>query len=92
MKKRNQSLCILAAVSLIVSVSVTPHPAFGQEDSDFRINPGLNGAWFNPVSSGQGFLIEVFPDINQVFLAWFTYDTTQPDPATSAQVIPCHAA
>jgi hypothetical protein len=85
-EKRNQSLSILAAVSLIVSLSVTPHPAFGQEESGFQINPGLNGAWFNPVTTGQGFLIEVFPDINQVFLAWFTYDTTLPDPAASAQV------
>lgn len=44
----------------------------------FKINPGLNDAWFNPLTSGQGFLITVFPDITQMFLAWFTYDTERP--------------
>jgi hypothetical protein len=46
--------------------------------SSFTINPGLNDAWFNPVTNGQGFLITVFPDIKQMFLAWFTYDTERP--------------
>ena len=35
-------------------------------------------AWFNPATAGQGFLITVFPDIKQVFLAWFTYDVERP--------------
>ncbi len=43
------------------------------------INSGLNGAWYNPETSGQGILIEVLPDSNKAFLAWFTYDTTTPD-------------
>jgi hypothetical protein len=47
------------------------------EDS-FQINPGLNDAWFDPATAGQGFLITVFPDIKQMFLAWFTYDTERP--------------
>jgi sugar lactone lactonase YvrE len=46
--------------------------------SDFLINAGLNDAWFNPATVGQGFLISVFPDIEQVFLAWFTYDVERP--------------
>lgn len=44
----------------------------------FRINPGLNDAWFNPDTSGQGFFINVFPDTGVLFLAWFTYDTERP--------------
>ncbi len=44
----------------------------------FLINPGINDAWFNPATDGQGFLITVFPDIRQVFLAWFTYDLERP--------------
>jgi hypothetical protein len=44
----------------------------------FKINPGLNDAWFNTVTNGQGFLITVFPTIKQVFLAWFTYDIERP--------------
>jgi plastocyanin len=44
----------------------------------FEINPGLNDAWYNPASNGQGFLIVVFPKIKQVFVAWFTFDTERP--------------
>ena len=48
------------------------------------LNPGLNDAWFNPVTDGQGFLINVFPAIGQVFLAWFTYDTERPQDNVTA--------
>lgn len=44
----------------------------------FQINPGLNDAWYNELTAGQGFLITVFPELNQLFLAWFTYDTERP--------------
>jgi hypothetical protein len=44
----------------------------------FQINPGLNDAWYNPATSGQGFLITVFPDIGQMFVAWFTFDIERP--------------
>ena len=40
------------------------------------INPGLNDAWFNPDITGQGFLVSVFGDSGDVFLAWFTFDST----------------
>ena len=43
-----------------------------------NINPGLNGAWFNPNTPGQGFLFEVLPTLDSVFMAWFTYDTQAP--------------
>ena len=54
------------------------------ENSTFLINPGLNDAWFNEGSNGQGFLITVFPDIETVFLAWFTFDTQRPDESVTA--------
>jgi hypothetical protein len=44
----------------------------------FAINAGLNDAWFNPQTPGQGFFLTVFEDIGMVFLAWFTYDTVRP--------------
>jgi hypothetical protein len=44
----------------------------------FTINAGLNDAWFNAATNGQGFLITVFPVRKEVFLAWFTYDTERP--------------
>ncbi len=44
----------------------------------FLINPGLNDAWYNPATAGQGFFIIVFADVDYMFLAWFTYDTERP--------------
>lgn len=50
----------------------------------FSINPGLNDAWFNPDTPGQGFFINVFPDFGVVFLAWFTYDVQRPPQEVTA--------
>ncbi len=47
-------------------------------ESLFSINAGLNDAWFNPDTPGQGFFLTVFEDIQMMFLAWFTYDTERP--------------
>jgi len=48
------------------------------EPRPLPINYGLTDAWFNPTTAGQGFLVTVFPEIKQLFLAWFTYDTERP--------------
>ncbi len=61
-----------------VTVSVT-EPA-----ELFHINSGLNDAWFNLATNGQGFFIMVFPELKQMFLAWFTYDTERPPEDVSA--------
>lgn len=53
-------------------------------DCQFPINAGLNDAWYNPDTSGQGFLITVLGDV--VFLAWFTYDVAQPPDGVTAVV------
>jgi hypothetical protein len=49
-----------------------------QKPVDFQINAGLNDAWFDPATTGQGFLVTAFPDQQQMFVAWFTYDTERP--------------
>ena len=46
--------------------------------TQFIMNAGLNDAWYDPTTDGQGFFITVFPDLNFVVLAWFTYDTELP--------------
>ncbi len=51
-----------------------------------QINAGLNDAWYSPLTDGQGFLIAVFPDIRQMFLAWFTYDTERPPEEVTAML------
>ncbi len=50
----------------------------------FKINAGLNDAWINPVTTGQGFQITVFPTGKTVFLTWFTYDTVRPPEGVEA--------
>jgi len=52
----------------------------------FKINTGLNDAWYNPATDGQGFFITVFPDLGAVSLAWFTYDTTPQEEGAQANL------
>ena len=56
------------------------------DEGQFQINPGLNDAWFNPETNGQGFFVNVFPDAGIVFLAWFTFDVERPDPSITASL------
>jgi plastocyanin len=50
----------------------------------FQINNGLNDAWYNPDTDGQGFFVIVFPVIHKMFLSWFTYDIERPPGGTTA--------
>ena len=52
--------------------------------STFEINAGLNDAWYYPETDGQGFFITVFPDLELISVAWFTYDTERPTEDTEA--------
>lgn len=52
----------------------------------FQINAGLNDAWYNPVTDGQGFFITVFPNQGLLSLAWFTYDTALPPEGATANL------
>jgi hypothetical protein len=41
---------------------------------------GLTGSWYDPRTSGQGFMVEVIPDLSSpgtglALVSWFTYDT-----------------
>ena len=57
-----------------------------EEVNDFLINPGLNDAWYYAVTDGQGFLIIVYPLREEIFIAWFTYDTVRPDDSVTAML------
>jgi hypothetical protein len=60
----------------------------------FFINPGLNDAWVNTDAPFQGLFITVFPDefpddlpdLNLIFVAWFTFDSEQPPEDVTAVV------
>lgn len=61
-------------------------PLVEVEDESIAINAGLNDAWYNPATPGQGFFITVFPDIEMMFLAWFTFDTERPPAGAGANL------
>lgn len=46
---------------------------------DLTLNSGLNDAWFNPETAGQGFFVTTFADTGLIFVSWFTHETFQPD-------------
>jgi cyclophilin family peptidyl-prolyl cis-trans isomerase len=50
------------------------------------INQGMSDSWYSPATNGQGFFIIVWPQIGQIFLAWFTYDTERPPAGVTAQL------
>jgi len=56
------------------------------EANGFVINRGLNDAWFNALTLGQGFFMNVFPSLKKMFLAWFTYDTERPANGVNANL------
>jgi hypothetical protein len=39
----------------------------------FQINPGIGDAWYNPETDGQGFFINVWENIQTMFVGWYTY-------------------
>jgi hypothetical protein len=59
------------------SVSSTTPPAAAGPDLDQH---GLTGSWYEPATSGQGFEVEVYPDLSAAGtglaqVSWFTFDT-----------------
>jgi len=59
---------------------------FALYEESLNINAGLNGAWYNLDTSGQGILVEVLPASDLVFMAWFTFDSVAPPSDAEAVV------
>jgi hypothetical protein len=55
-----------------------PNAVVVRTPSDFQINAGLNDAWYDPATNGQGFLVVVWEEIQLMFVAWFTFDLERP--------------
>jgi hypothetical protein len=49
------------------------------EGPNIPINQGLAGGWFNPVTSGQGILLDIEPETQFMFAAWFTFTASDSD-------------
>jgi hypothetical protein len=55
-------------------------------EGPFRISSAMSGSWFDPLTAGQGFFMDVLDSSNQLFLAWFTYDLERPDADVMAMI------
>lgn len=55
-------------------------------EGSFQINAGLNDAWYNAATPGQGVFVTVWPVIGKMFLAHFTFDSTAAAPEATAVV------
>jgi hypothetical protein len=70
----NNSIDLADIAAYLALVTVPPNTGVDLDQH------GLTGSWFEPATSGQGFQIEVYPDMSApgsglVFVSWFTYDT-----------------
>ena len=81
---RSVALATLLAVTAGAGAAETPVEQLQDHDPDFVVNAGLNDAWYNQLTVGQGFFFNVFPELGLFFLAWFTYDTERPDETVEA--------
>ncbi len=71
---------------LFLPVLLASQPARAESPPILLLNAGLNDAWYNPATDGQGFFITVFADLGVVSLAWFTYDTELPTVGARARL------
>lgn len=51
---------------------------YDPDAAPFQLNAGLNDAWYNPETPGQGIFVTVFPVISKVFVAMFMWDAERP--------------
>lgn len=60
--------------ALLLSVVLNlPSLAVAGTENDFEIDFGLSGAWYNPETPGQGWMLDVSPTDTLFFAAWFTW-------------------
>jgi plastocyanin len=48
----------------------------GTPTPTFAIGLGISGTWYNPATSGQGFVLDAVPTINSLAVGWFTWSAT----------------
>jgi hypothetical protein len=72
----NQFCSTGSYIGRITSVTHEPHEQ--EHGGEFGINAGMNDAWVNADAPFQGLFITVYPGLNIVFVAWFTFDTALP--------------
>jgi len=81
-----EQLAATGASNPTSATSVANSAGSRPEANGFVINRGLNDAWFNALTLGQGFFMNVFPSLKKMFLAWFTYDSERPANGVNANL------
>jgi hypothetical protein len=83
-------LCALLTAYPILVAADVPVTDARQEAPDesvlIAINAGLSDAWHDPQTPGQGFFITVLPELEGIFLGWFTFDTERPPGNTTTHI------
>ncbi|WP_191621249.1 peptidylprolyl isomerase [Marinihelvus fidelis] len=69
-EERSINNYLFTDVSIVSDVPPPPPP--------FVFNAGVNGAWFNSTDTGEGFYLDVLPDIGLVAMGWYTWDSELP--------------
>ena len=70
----------------VLCALLTAYPVLVAADVPVTINAGLSDAWYDPQTAGQGFFITVLPELESIFLAWFTFDTERPSANVTAEL------
>src|SRR5450631_3143422 len=70
---------LLYTLATLFFLTLAP-TALGAGDAIDLNQYGLAGSWYDPRTSGQGFMVEVFPDLSSpgtglALVSWLTYDT-----------------
>src|SRR5512132_3217125 len=74
----------LASIAVLIAACLALSGNGGAAAPDMNQH-GLTGSWYEPATDGQGFEVEVFPDLvapgtAYVFVSWFTYDAVAGGP------------
>jgi hypothetical protein len=67
-KVKQTALLILLAMNLSCVPGIV-----AADEPPMLINYGVSGSWYEPITSGQGFVLAVFPSNNLLVAYWFTY-------------------
>jgi hypothetical protein len=75
---QSQAAALEAVSRIEVAGSAPKTEAEGDGSASSRLNTSVNDAWFDPLTAGQGFFFNVYPERESMFLSWFTYEVTRP--------------
>jgi hypothetical protein len=65
---------IYTALKVLCVMGLNSIPAIANaEEAPMLVNLGVSGGWYEPATSGQGFVFELIASNNQLAAYWFTY-------------------